>query len=208
MGLLTSLSDDDRVLVADTSTVINLNATDCAAELLRALPCRVAMVDIAADELKDGGPKGRSDSSRLAALIAANLIEVVQLANEGLVHFESLVSGEARETLDDGEAATIAFAAQANVVALIDERKALRLCASRFPDVRLGCTVDLFAHPAVRRAFGASRLAEAVHRALVHARMRVLPHHLAGVVDLVGHERAAKCLSLPRGVRTRPTAGK
>ena len=58
MGPLTSLSDDDRVLVADTSTVINLNATDCAAELLRALPCRVAMVDIAADELKDGGPEG------------------------------------------------------------------------------------------------------------------------------------------------------
>lgn len=203
MGLQTSLSEDDRVLVADTSTVINLNATGCAERILQALPCRVVVVDTAADELQDGGPRGRNDASKLAALVRANLIEVVALDDSGLVHFEGLVIGEASETLDDGEAATIAFAAQAGAFAVIDERKALRLCASRFPQVRLGCTVDLFAHPAVERALGASAFADAIHRALVEARMRVLPHHLAGVLHLIGPERAAQCPSLPRDVRAR-----
>lgn len=201
MGLPTSLSDDDRLLVADASTVINLNATGCAEAILRALPCRVAMVDAAADELRDGGSRDRNDASKLTALVRANLIEVVTLDGSGLVHFEGLVIGEASETLDDGEAATIAYAAQASAVAVIDERKALRLCASRFPHVRLGSTVDLFAHAAVQRALGASRLADAIHRALLEARMRVLPHHLPGVLDLIGPERAAQCVSLPGSVR-------
>ena len=203
MGLPTSLSDDDRVLVADTSTVINLNATGCAEAILRALPCRVTMVDAAVEELRDDGSRGRNDASKIAALVVADLIEVVTLDSSGQVHFEGLVIGTASETLDDGEAATIAYAAQASAVALIDERKALRLCTSRFPHVRLGCTVDLFVHPAVRRALGASVLADAIHRALLDARMRVLPHHLAAILDLIGPKRAALCPSLPRYVRAR-----
>ena len=203
MGLQTSLSDHDTVLAADTSTIINLNATGCAEDILKALPYRVAVVDVIADELEIGRSKGRKDASKLSALVTAKLVDVVSLGNDGLIHFEGLVIGAASETLDDGEAATIAYAVETNAVALIDERKALRLCASRFTNVRLGCTVDIFAHPTVRRALGASSLADAVYRALLDARMRVLPHHLAGVVELIGPERAANCLSLPLEARTR-----
>ncbi len=203
MRLPTSLSDDDSLLIADTSTVINLNATGCAEKILRALPYRVAVVDVVADELKDGRPKGRNDARKLSLLASAKLIEVVKLGPEGLIHFESLVVGTASETLDDGEAATIAYAAESSAVALIDERKAIRLCATRFPTLRLGCTVDLFAHAAVRRALGPSTLADAVHKALIDARMRVLPHHLTGIVELIGSERASQCVSIPRAVRTK-----
>jgi hypothetical protein len=31
--------------------------------------------------------------------------------------------------------------------------------------------------------------------------MRVLPHHLDWIVDLIGPERVGQCLSLPRRVR-------
>jgi predicted nucleic acid-binding protein len=201
MGLPTSLSDRDRVVVADTSTIINLNATGCAADILTALPYRVVAVDVVRDELENGRAKGRSDASKFAALVAANLIDVVVLGSDGLNHFEGLVIGAASETLDDGEAATIAYATEADAVALIDEHKAIRLCASRFPKLRLGSTVDLFAHPSVRSALGISGLADAVHRALIDARMRVMAHHVAGVVALIGSERAARCPSLPRTAR-------
>lgn len=208
MELPTSLSDQESALVADASTVINLNATRCAEGILGALPYRVAVVDVVADELENGRQKGRNDAGELAMLVSAGLIEVVKLGHQGLVGFESLVIGTASETLDDGEAATIAHAAESNAVAVIDERKAIRLCATRFPDVRLGCTVDLIAHPAVRRALGPSALADAVHNALVGARMRVLPRHLRAVVDLIGSERASQCVSLPRAVRNRRDSGR
>ena len=162
---------------------------------------RVAVVDVAAAELETGKATGRSDASELSALVAAKLIEVVTLGSDALIHFEGLVIGAADETIDDGEAATIAYAAEANGVAVIDERKALRLCTSRFPKLRLACTVDVLLHPAVQRALGASGLVNAMHRALLDARMRVLPHHLAGVVELIGQERAAQCLSLPASAR-------
>lgn len=201
MGLQTSLSDHDSVLVVDASTIINLNATGRAKDILRAVPYSVAVVDVVADELEDGRAKGRNDANQLSALVKTKLIEVVRLGNQGVNYFEVLVVGAANETLDDGEAATIAYAAEAGVVALIDERKAIRLCASRFPRLRLGCTVDLLAHAAVRRALGVSGLADAVHRALLDARMRVLPHHLEGIIELIGSERAAKCVSLPASAR-------
>ncbi len=202
MGLRTSLSDDDRVLVADTSTIINLNATGCAADILNALPCRVVAADSVREELENGRARGRSDAASFEALVGGGHIQMVSLGDQGLLHFEGLVIGAASDTLDDGEAATIAFAAQAGAVALIDERKALRLCASRFPALRLASTVDVLAHPAVLGVLGASALANAVFNALARGRMRVLPHHIDGVVELIGPGRAAQCISLPRETRS------
>lgn len=201
MGLRTSLSDGDRILVADTSTIINLNATGCAKDILKALPCRIAAVDVVREELDNGRSKGRSDAARFEALVGDGLIEVVSLGSDGLLHFEGLVIGSASETLDDGEAATIAFAAEARAVALIDERKALRLGATRFPSLRLASTVDVLAHPAVVGTLGSTALADAIFNALAGARMRVLPHHIAGVVELIGPNRAAACVSLPLEAR-------
>jgi predicted nucleic acid-binding protein len=59
------------------------------------------------------------------------------------------VVGPAQTTLDDGEAATIAHAVALNGVALIDERKANRICTERFPELRIASTVDILVHPSV-----------------------------------------------------------
>lgn len=64
-----------------------------------------------------------------------------------------------------------------------------------------GCTVDLFAHENVERTLGRDELSDAVYKALVDSRMRVLPHHVGWVITLVGHGRAATCTSLSRHVR-------
>ena len=200
MGLPLSFNDGE-VLVLDTSTVININATGRAADIIRLLPFRVVVVDVVSGELDDGQDKGRHDSAKLRALIDSGVITSVSMKEEALDHVEGLVVGPGPETLDDGEAATIAQALAMGARAIIDERKAVRICAKRFPALRLGCTVDLLAHARIAAALGPTAMADAVHRALVQARMNVLPHCMEWVVSLIGNARASTCASLPDHVR-------
>lgn len=206
MALPPSLSDQPSLLIADTSVVININATGCAESLLKALPHRMVVVDVVVDEIEGGLRKGRQDAAKLVQLIESGLIEVVKLGPQGLVHFENLVIGASGGTLDDGEAATIAYAVDVGARALIEERKARRLAAERYAGVPLGCTVDLLKHVDVERALGTAGIADAVHNALVGARMRVLPHHIAWVVGTIGNQRVAGCPCLPEAVRQQAQA--
>ena len=104
-------------------------------------------------------------------------------------------------TLDDCEAATIVYAIAQNAIPLADERRANRLCAERFPQLRVGCTVDIFTHPEILQSLGTEALADAVFNTLSHGRMRVFPHHIEWVIGLIGTECAALCTSLPGSVR-------
>ncbi len=201
MGPLPFLIDPAALLVADASAAINLNATGCAEAILRALPNRVAVVDVVPRELELGRRRGRQDPDLLNGLVAAGVLAIVKLDDAAARHFEGLVVGSAAMTLDDGEAATIAYAVEHGGIAIIDEKKANRICREKFPGLRVGSTVDIFAQPDVVRALGRDSLAQALVNALQRARMRVLPHHVDWVVGLIGPEQAALCVSLPRSVR-------
>jgi predicted nucleic acid-binding protein len=197
----TCLTDPSALLVADASTVINLNATGCAPRLLKALPNRMVVVDVVQEELGQGRQRQRQDADLLAELVKAKLVEIVNLDDQGERYFEQLVVGDAKDTLDDGEAATIAYAGSLKGIALIDETKAMRVCADRFPGWRLACTVDIFSHPDVRVALGNDGLSDAVFNALNHGRMRVFPQYVEWVVKLIGLDRAELCKSLPKLAR-------
>ena len=197
------LNDPTAPIVADTSVAINLNATRCSDAILGALPNRFVMPKEVALELAVGRQTNRKDADSLAVLVAKGRIEIVELGIVGLEHFTSLVSGPAKDTLDDGEAATIAYALEHDATALIDERKANGICASQYPGLAVGCTVDLLASDKIQAKLGRDRLANAVFCALYYGRMRVLAHHADWVVDLIGVERAARCRSLPRSVQLR-----
>jgi predicted nucleic acid-binding protein len=201
MALPTPLTDPASIVAADASTVINLNATGCAREVIQAIPNKVVVLDAVASELHEGRRRGRRDADLLAELVAARVVEVVELDDSSGIHFERLVVGAAAMTLDDGEAATIAYAYRHHAVAIIDERKATRLCAEIFPSLRVGSTVDILAHPSVEERMGKRMLAEAVFNALQNGRMRVFPRNVEWVVNLIGQERAAGCASLPNSVR-------
>ena len=201
MGSLTCLTDPAALVVADASVIISLNATGCAAEIARALPNRLVVVDVVPAELESGRQRGRQDADRLNDLVAAGLVEVVKLGDAAEQYFEGLVVGPAAQTLDDGEAATIAYAIAHGALPLVDERKANRICAERFPELRIGYTVDIFGHTDVQRALGKESLAEAVFNALYHGRMRVFPHHVEWVVALIGTDKAALCTSFPHSIR-------
>jgi predicted nucleic acid-binding protein len=200
MGL-SCLIDPSALFVMDASVAINLSATGLAAEILRALPNKAAVTSVVMSELKEDRRTGRRDAEIILALAKAGLMVIAPLSDIQGQHFESLVIGRGVDTLDDGEAATVAYAVEAGAVALIDERKANRICEVRYPALRLGCSVDLLCHDAVAAAIDTARLANGIFSALQDARMRVLPQHVEWVIKLIGHERAARCPSLPRAAR-------
>ena len=195
------LTDSTLPVVADTSVIINLNATGYSEALLGALPNRLLVVEDVSFELAVDSRTGRNDAEALSALVAQGRVELVRLGDIGTQHFISLVSGPAHQTLDDGEAATIACALEHGATALIDERKAIRICTERFGALATGCTVDIFAQNDVQRVLERDPLANAVFNALYQGRMRVPAHYVGWVVNLIGRERAARCRSLPASVR-------
>jgi predicted nucleic acid-binding protein len=202
MALSPALTDSHAQLVADTSTVINLIATAYAPTILAALPHHVVVADVIPAELERGRSRGYPHADRLRELLDAGVISVVCLGNIAMKHFEELVIGPAVATLDDGEAATLAYAAEHAAVAVIDERKAARISTERFPALRITSTVDVLTHPNVERRLGREALAEAVYQALQVGRMRVPAQHLEYVVRLIGSARAAVCASLPKSARS------
>jgi predicted nucleic acid-binding protein len=202
MGFLTCPINPEALVVADASVIINLNATGYAADIIRALQNQLTVVEAVMAELETGRPQGRVDASLLNDLVTSGLVDIVKLDDGATENFENLVVGAAAQTLDDGEAATIAYAIAHGAIALIDERKANRICAERFSEVRVGCTVDIFSHPKVQESLSREVLAAAVFNALIRGRMRVFPHHVEWVVGLIGMERTTQCASLSNAVRT------
>ena len=187
-------------MVADASVWINLAATRGAHTILQALPQQLAISDVALAELERGRPKGRQAADEVATLLHMELIQVVPLTADDEALFLSLVAGPASETLDDGEAATLACAVRLGACAVIDERKATSLAARKFAGLEVRSTCDLLLRPEIRDALGAVGLADALFAALINARMRVPNDSAVAVVNLIG-ERAASCSSIPARFR-------
>jgi predicted nucleic acid-binding protein len=193
-------------MIADASVWINLAATGGAHRILQALPRPLAITDVALGELERGRPKGRQAADEVAALLHMKLMQVIPLAAADEALFLSLVAGAASETLDDGEAATLACATSLGACAVIDERKATSLAARRLTALEVCSTCDLLMGQDVRDVLGEAGHADALFAALTQARMRVPDSYAATIVKLLG-DRAAICLSIParfRGARSVP----
>lgn len=201
MRPLSSLCEGPTLIVIDASTAINLNATGMAPEVLRAIPHQVVLPETVLAELQAGSDKGRNDYELTTQLISEELMAVTALGEAGWRFFETLVVGEAIATLDDGEAATIAHALETVGIAVVDERKARRICGQQFPNLRLATSMDVLSHPEVEQALGQKAMSDAIFSALVNARMRITPSYLPWAVKIIGTERASICRSLPNSVR-------
>lgn len=195
------------MMVGDASVWINLIATGRADRILRALGPPLNITDIAFGELERGRSKGRQAADEVTALVHVGLVEVIPLQEVDEALFLSMVAGAASDTLDDGEAATLACAQRLSACAVIDERKATRLASQRFPMLEVQSTADLLLSPETRAALPDAELADALFGALTQARMRVPECHAETVMAMLGLARAAQCFSLPmriRGLRHRP----
>jgi predicted nucleic acid-binding protein len=189
------------LLVADASVWINLVAGARAADVIRVLAMRPQIPRIALDELERGRDKGRRTAAALADLIKDGLVEVAELPSGAEETYLNLVAGPVSQTLDDGEAATLALALQVGAVAIIDERKAINLARDRFPALQVISTTELLLSDAVRSVFSNEELGNVLYGALREARMRWPLHLLEPVCACLGPERAAGCVSLPARVR-------
>lgn len=192
--------DHNVPIIMDASAVINLNGTGVAREILSALRHDMVVAEEVIYELEDGTRNGRRDAARLEELIAAGLVRRALLGEAGKPIFERLTIGASVETLEDGEAATIALAVELSGAAIVDESKGRRICGLRQLSVPLITSVEMLAHADVQADLG-DRLAVAVFAALTQARMQVLPQYQGWVIELLGGERAALCTSLPRRLR-------
>ena len=194
--------EPDVPVVTDASVIINLNATRTAAAVIECFPNRFLVTDTVRRELLTGGSRGHGSWGGLEALIHDGSIELVELEPGDGPAYRSLVEGGFGETLDDGGAATIAYAVGRGAVALIDERKARRICADRFPTLRLASTADVLCHGLVKKRLGATGQNDAIFLALRDARMQVVPRErIRELVERIGAARAAECPSLPRWAR-------
>ena len=201
MSHQSSWLDGATSLVGDASVWINLVATGRTEEILRSSPAELVITTTALGELENGRAKGRQTAAEVAKLIEAGFVREVSLSSSDEAVFLGLVAGPTSLTLDDGEAATIAYALGSGTVALIDERKATNLSADRYPALIVMSTTDLLLADPIASFFQADGLAECLFLALTVARMRVPDRHLADVCDLLGPDRCRECRSLPAAWR-------
>jgi predicted nucleic acid-binding protein len=192
----------NQVLVGDASFWISAVASGRSDDILRAISNDVVITDVAYNELERGRARGRRTIEGVEKLVAANLLSVVSCPAEAEPVYFDLVGGGAAETLDDGEASTLAYALHASGCAVIDEKKATALASRKFPALALLSTADLMLSPEIQRAIGTVGAADALYEALIGARMRVPDRLVAEVCSILGEERAQKCHSLPQRLRS------
>lgn len=188
-------------IVADTSVFINLNATGHAVDILSAIPNVVCLTEEVLSELREGERRGHACSDAIDQIIGHERVEVTRLGDQGTECFQSLAAGPTVDTIDDGEAATIACALERSGVALIDDGKAWRICAGRFPGLITAYTVDLLFHRDVQTAFPRDQLAILIFNALYRGRMKVPTAFAKPIIDVIGLQRAARCRTLSRHLR-------
>ena len=183
-------------LVLDASVLINILGTGSPDAVLRAVNRAVLVDEIALREVTIDPCTGKSPTDLLVRLQTSGLIEVIKMNDDAYNLFIGLTGAGPPDDLDDGEAATLAQAAQRGYVAVIDEKKATRIAGVLFPEVVLLNSLDLLAAPELLQQSGRDGLADILYLALCNARMRVPSSQRAWIVNLLGVVRAQECPSL------------
>lgn len=194
-----SFSNESFVpLVLDASAIINLLGTGSAAEIISLLRTEIFAERIAFEEVLRHPIPGADHAAELEDLAASGLLLVQDMDDAGREIFRDLAFSDLTSGLDDGEAATIAFALTHSIsaVPVIDERKAASLFLRRWGSRVTISTITLLSDERVTKHLSRARLADAVYSALIHARMRVPRDARTWVDGLLGPDRAAQCSSL------------
>lgn len=177
--------------------MINLAATGSPERIVAALPNPVVVTDDVRRELAQGAEKGHEAGKKLQSLIESGVVGPAKLGEAGKEIRESLVAGEILRALDDGEASVMAHAAEIGGAAMIDEKKARRICEESFPWVATVTTVDLLLDERIERAPGKEGQGDVVYNALRKAHMNISGEIEGRVVELIGKSRgktASACL--------------
>lgn len=195
MTYSSSLTDDFRPLVLDTSVLINLNACAFGERILTAIPNGIIVPQVVAMELEHETSRKNGEHAFLQRLTAGGKVTLGEMTCEENALFGKLTSGS--PSLDDGEAATIAIGAKRNFLPLIDDRKGRTHAINLLHGQEPGWSFDLFRHHSVTSALGKIAAIEALYLALRDGRMRVPVESTDYIIYLLGSKRASDCTCLP-----------
>lgn len=182
--------------VFDASVVLNLLGTGSPEQLLEALSFESLCTEQALREVTRDPRDGSNPELFLRSLDSRGLMQRVALSGDVLATFVDLVSAPSPNGLGDGEAATLAYAQHNGSIAVVDERKAVRIADQR--GIPIESTVDLLRRPDVEAAFTTAESRQLLFGALRNARMRVPAEHFEWAHDTLGPELASQCPSLKR----------
>lgn len=161
-----------KVLLNDSSVLLNLLAADCLAEVVAATGWQLAICPAVRQEtrkLRDAAT-GELVMLDIAPLIECGLIQVLDLIGDE----EKALYVEYSRVVDDGEAMSIAIAASRALDLAIDDKQATNHARRTFPSLKLWTTPEILKHWAEVGSVSTNKLAAAVR--LIEVRARYFPH--------------------------------
>jgi predicted nucleic acid-binding protein len=163
-----------EVLLNDASALLNLLATNRLAAMAEVTRWQFAICSAVRDEVKKlrDPQTGEMVAIELAPLIDSGLLRVLELDGDA----ELALYVEQAVVVDDGEAMSIAIAANRKLALAIDDKQATNHTRRTFPNLRLWSTPEILKHWAEAGQIEAGILREAIQ--LIEARARYFPYKL------------------------------
>ena len=186
--------------VFDASALINIAASGYCVEILASLGRKCLAETIVWRELSDHIEK--YDINKNIELAVSNEhLDIGDMVSHESTMFLNLITAPHPNTLDDGEAATIAVAHFRGSIAIIDEKKGRRIAETFAPPVQIMSTLDLFRMIENNCNSKDVCLNSALFNSLTQARMRVPVEHETWVINRLSSQQIEQCQSLPRRLR-------
>jgi hypothetical protein len=160
-----------KLLLNDSSVLLNLLAADCLAEIAADTGWQFAICPAVRDESKKlrDAVTGEMVAVDTAPLIASGLLQILELSGE----IEQTLYVEQSIVVDDGEAMSIAIAANRGLELAIDDKQAANHTRRTFPQVKLWTTPEILKHWTETASVSSGRLGQAI--SLIEVRARYFP---------------------------------
>jgi predicted nucleic acid-binding protein len=167
-----------KILLNDSSVLLNLLATDCLASIATATGWQFAICPAVRDEAKKlrDDQTGEMVEVDITAHIATGLLQVLELSGEE----EQTLYVEQSIVVDDGEAMSIAIAAHRHLELAIDDKRATKHALRTFPEIQIWSTPEILKRWVEAGSVDATALRSTIR--LIESRSRYFPsksHSLA-----------------------------
>jgi predicted nucleic acid-binding protein len=130
-----------KVLISDTSVLLNLLAANCLDSVVRATGWQFKLCPAVRDEVKKlrDPTTGKVEAVDISSLLERRVLEVIDFtAGDEQARYIDLAS-----TVDDGEAMSIAIAVERDLDLAIDDKQAGNHARRIFPTLRLWTTPEI-----------------------------------------------------------------
>ena len=168
-----------KILLNDSSVLLNLLAADCLTSIAAVTGWQFAICPAVRDEAKKlrDLQSGEMVEVDITPHIASGLLQVLELSGDE----EQTLYVEQSIVVDDGEAMSIAIAAHRHLELAIDDKQAVNHTRRTFPEVRLWSTPEILKHWSDIGRVDAEVLREAIQ--LIEIRSRYFPSKSHALAD-------------------------